>query len=177
MSRHGRAHKTAGAAPRDELLRLYAEADALVAGARCVCADAVDALGARCCHFANIGREPYVTEIELALVTRAVAARGGSSARPARAKRRLALAGSGGESLDLRTCPLLSSEGRCTVYASRPLGCRTFFCEGHGPVDRAAARKGLLEISRGIAALSDRVFPRSGGPRPLRRALAEPPLR
>jgi uncharacterized protein len=159
MTRHAEASK---GGPREELLLLYAAADALVAGATCTCTDAVDAAGAYCCHFANIGREPYVTEIELDAVARAVAARGGG-ARGSR--KRLPLAD------DLRTCALLSRDGRCTIYASRPLGCRTFFCEGHGPPKREA-RKELLEISRRIADLSARAFPRAGGPRPLSRALA-----
>jgi|HubBroStandDraft_2_1064218.scaffolds.fasta_scaffold115155_2 Fe-S-cluster containining protein len=152
--------------PRRELLRLYGEADALVQGASCTCTSAVDAAGAFCCHFANIGREPYVTEIELRLVAHAVAARGGLKGRaPGEPRRHLQLAD------DLRTCPLLSREGRCTIYASRPLGCRTFFCEGHGPPKKEATRKGLLEVARRVADLSERVFPRGEGPRPLGRAL------
>lgn len=139
----------------------------LVAGSTCVCTDAADAAGAFCCHFANIGKEPYVTEVELTLVARAVAERGrfrGAISREPR--RRLPLAE------DLGTCPLLSPAGRCTIYASRPLGCRTFFCEGHGPPTRGSTRKRLLEIARLIADLSDRAFPGSAGPRPFRRALA-----
>ena len=30
---------------------------------------------------------------------------------------------------ELRACPLLSADGRCRIYASRPFGCRTFFCD------------------------------------------------
>jgi len=152
---------------REELLRLYAEADTLMAGSSCTCTDAADAAGAYCCHFANIGREPYVTEVEVVLVARAVAERGGFPAIAKREpRRRLPLAA------DLGTCPLLSPTGRCTIYASRPLGCRTFFCEGHGPPMRGNTRKRLLELARRVADLSDRAFPRAGGPRPLRRAVA-----
>ena len=148
-------------------MRLYADADALMAGSSCTCTEAADAAGAYCCHFSNIGREPYVTEVEVALVARAVAERGGFPATAKRdPRRRLPLAD------DLGTCPLLSREGRCTIYASRPLGCRTFFCEGHGPPMRGNTRKRLLEIARRVADLSDRVSPRAGGPRTLRRALA-----
>jgi Fe-S-cluster containining protein len=36
-----------------------------------------------------------------------------------------------------RICPLLHANQRCSVYADRPLGCRTFFCDrasrGAGP--------------------------------------------
>ena len=28
-----------------------------------------------------------------------------------------------------RSCALLTAEGRCSIYADRPLGCRTYFCE------------------------------------------------
>jgi Fe-S-cluster containining protein len=144
---------------REELLRLYEEADALVLGATCTCTDAKDAPGAFCCHFDNIGREPYVTALEMAEVARAVLARGGLP------KRRLPLAEG------LRTCPLLSPAGRCTIYEARPLGCRTFFCEGHGPAH--APRKALLELGRRVAALSARAFPRSEGARPFTRALRD----
>jgi Fe-S-cluster containining protein len=161
MPRNPRASRDAVLeGPLLELQRLYAEADALVAGGTCVCTDAADAAGAFCCHFANIGREPHVTELETALVARAIAARGGAP------KRRLPLAE------DLRTCALLSPAGRCTIYASRPLGCRTFFCEGHGVAQRAATRKALNDLARRVAGLSERAFPRSGGARPFSRVLA-----
>jgi len=144
---------------RAELMRLYAEADALAHGARCTCSDAKGTAEAFCCHFANIGREPYVTAVEMAEVARAVRARGGMP------RRRLALAP------EQRTCPLLSTAGRCTIYESRPLGCRTFFCDGHGAA--RAPRNALLELSRRIAGLSVRAYPRDRGPRRLTSALRD----
>ncbi len=88
-----------------------------------------------CCRFGITGREPYVTSIEVALVNRAIARRGGPRAlgrAPAplsgeasadrKDKRRLALA-------DEEPCPLLDAKGRCSVYDARPFGCRTYFCE------------------------------------------------
>jgi uncharacterized protein len=88
-----------------------------------------------CCRFGITGREPYVTSIEVALVERAVARRGGARAlgrapapleSPAPAdrkdKRRLAM-------VDEEPCPLLDVKGRCSVYDARPFGCRTYFCE------------------------------------------------
>jgi hypothetical protein len=145
---------------REELLRLYDEADAVVKGSSCVCTLAKGAADAVCCHFAKIGREPYVTTLEMVEVARAVAARGGLP------KRRLPTVET------LRTCPLLSPSGRCTIYEARPLGCRTYFCEGAGPPGRARARKVLLAIARRVADASARAFPRGEGPRPLTRALA-----
>ncbi len=88
-----------------------------------------------CCRFGITGREPYVTSIEVALVNRAIARRGGPralgreppplSGEPStdrKDKRRLALA-------DEEPCPLLDAKGRCSVYDARPFGCRTYFCE------------------------------------------------
>jgi hypothetical protein len=145
---------------KDDLLALYREADALVATASCACADAVSAQDARCCQFAVTGREPYVTAAEVVLVKEAVR-RGG---QPAKRGRRLSLVQAG-------ACPLLSPEGRCTIYAARPLGCRTFFCRGHEPP--RAARAEVLRVSRAVASLSERWFPRDGRARPLTRVLGE----
>jgi uncharacterized protein len=144
--------------PRGELMRIYEAADALAQGAQCTCSDAKNVPEAFCCHFANIGREPYVTAVEMAEVARAVRARGGMP------RRRLPLAP------ELRTCPLLSTSGRCTIYGSRPLGCRTFFCEGHEP---DVPRKALLELSRLVAALSARGYPKGPGPRRFTAALRD----
>jgi uncharacterized protein len=127
-----------------------------VQGKSCVCTGAKNASEANCCHFMNIGREPYVTDLEMTVVARAVAGRGGFP------KRRLPLAEA------RRTCPLLSPGGRCSIYEARPLGCRTFFCEQAA----TPVRKALIEIARRIADVSLREFPRGEGPRPLSRALA-----
>src|SRR3954452_21499844 len=67
-----------------------------------------------CCRFGVTGREPYITAIEEALLRRAIARRGGARAF-ARSRRTLPMIE--------RPCPLLTSEGRCSVYAARPLGC------------------------------------------------------
>ena len=139
---------------RAELLALYARIDARFAPFSC------DA-SADCCHFAITGREPYVTPVELAEIEHAIALRGG--ARPARS-RSLPIAG------DPRCCPLLGADGRCTIYASRPLGCRTFFCDrvqGPGKVPRTEAN----EVARAIVDLSARTFPRAPPSRLLGRAL------
>jgi hypothetical protein len=67
----------------------------------------------------------------------------------------------------VRPCPLLSPDGRCRIYASRPFGCRTFFCGQKLP------RQAVGSIGRRIADLSARFAPRDPGPRPLVRALAD----
>jgi hypothetical protein len=147
---------------RAELLALYAEADARLEGWTCACASSQGTTPG-CCDAAVIGREPYPTAVELAEVHHAMRA----SAVTARDPRRLPLA-------DSRPCPLLSSDGRCRIYASRPLGCRTFFCH-----DAAAPsgdggrlpREALSAIGRRIADLSARFDPRDPWPRSLTAAL------
>lgn len=151
---------------RAELLALYAEADRLVAGWTCACAadNPPDAPEARCCHFAVTGREPYPTAVELEEVRHAMRA----SAVAARAPRSLPLA-------HARPCPLLSDTGRCRIYASRPLGCRTFFCDGAEAPFGAKARlprDELRALGRRIADLSARFAPKDPHPRPLVRALS-----
>lgn len=136
--------------PLAELRAIYAEVDAAFAGRGC------DA-STDCCRFGVTGREPYPTAVELAELERAIRARGGLPKR-----RSLAVAGE-------RRCALLGDDGRCVVYASRPLGCRTFFCErAYGP---EVPRKTVTSFSRAIAALSERFAPNAPGPRPLSRCL------
>ena len=131
-----------------ELRALYDEVDALTNGLGCE--ESTD-----CCRFGVTGREPYPTAVEIAELARAVRARGGipkSRTLPIVSERR---------------CPLLSDAGKCLVYASRPFGCRTFFCD-HATV-RAMPKKEITRLSRAIADLSARFAPRDGGPRPLSR--------
>jgi hypothetical protein len=137
---------------RAELRKLYDEVDSLLAGLSCEGT-------AECCQFAIFGREPYPTAVELAELGLALRA----MPLPA-AKRRLPLAE------DLRRCPVLGDDGRCRAYASRPFGCRTFFCSRvtGGSVPRAE----VLRIGRAIADLSARYAPRDPGPRPLSKAIA-----
>ena len=144
-----------------ELLALYAEVDALLAPYTCDSST-------ECCRFGITGREPYPTAAELALVKRAIARAGITLASPPRNQRALALVDTE------RACPLLSAEGRCRIYAARPFGCRTFFCDrvqGPGKLPRAQIQR----ISRDIADLSARLAPRNPLPRPLTHALYPPP--
>jgi Fe-S-cluster containining protein len=69
-----------------------------------------------CCHFKLTGRTPYLTKGE------ALAAA-------------MALRAAGRKELPARTdgaCPLLTENGHCLIYASRPFGCRTHFCAAAG---------------------------------------------
>jgi hypothetical protein len=152
---------------RAELLALYAEADALLAGWTCACSPDPTpgcVADAPCCHFAVTGREPYPTAVELEEVRHAMRA-AGIVAAPA--SRRLPM-------VEGRPCPLLSASGRCGIYASRPLGCRTYFCHGAEPPFGARTkppRDAANALGRRIADLSARFAPRDPGPRPLTRSL------
>jgi uncharacterized protein len=154
---------------RAALLAVYAEVDAVLDGWTCACSRA--GVGgtpeAQCCHFAVTGREPYPTAVELTEVLHALRAAPPPKADP----RRLPVA-------ELRACPLLTPEGRCRVYASRPFGCRTFFCdhaEGPGGGARKLPRNAVNALGRRIADLSARHAPRDPGPRPLVKALTGKP--
>jgi hypothetical protein len=158
----GQAPRWSQVPERTALLALYEEVDALTFGMSCACSQAGvgGAPDAQCCHFAVTGREPYPTAVELEEVRHAVRAANVAVAPPAR-----------GALTQLRPCPLLSPEGRCRIYASRPFGCRTFFCGQKVP------RESIAAIGRRIADLSARFAKSSGGkvdpgPRPLTRALS-----
>jgi Fe-S-cluster containining protein len=149
---------------RRALLALYAEVDALLADFRC------DA-STECCQFGVTGREPYPTAVELAEVRHAIAAAGIVLARAPSAGggrgRGDASSSRRGRALpvldEARRCPLLSAEGRCRIYASRPFGCRTFFCDratGPGKMPRVEIQRlsrdpharpltGALDVLRG----------------------------
>jgi Fe-S-cluster containining protein len=158
---------------RAALLALYAEVDASLAAYSC------DA-STECCRFGITGREPYPTAVELTEVKHAIAAAGISLPRAeSRAKRSLPMIDRAGGARDRASdgaCPLLSAEGRCRIYASRPFGCRTFFCDrAHGPSKPPRAE--IQRISRAIADLSARHAPRDPHPRPLTNALDERSMR
>jgi Fe-S-cluster containining protein len=107
---------------------------------------------AECCHFARTGREPSVTQAEWREIERAVRAQG----------RKLP-----GPPTDAdRTCSFLGADERCTIYESRPLGCRTYFCHRHtgpGPVPREA----LVALVTPLRELAEELAPSDPAPRPL----------
>ena len=144
------------------LRALYAEVDARLAGWSCD--SSTD-----CCRFGVTGREPYPTAIEQAELERAVRARGGLPKR-----RSLPTVSARGK--DERRCALLSDEGKCLVYAARPFGCRTFFCErASGPASehiRGMPKDDIARLSRAIADLSARFAPADPGPRPMSKVTA-----
>lgn len=111
-------------------LAILGQADRLLEGWSCDCS-------AECCDFALTGREPYVTAAELELIAAEVRRQGRKLPAP-RADGR---------------CPFLDGEKRCTVYAARPLGCRTFYCDrasGWG----AFPRRDIARLPRELEDLS-----------------------
>lgn len=142
------------------LLELYEHVDALYAGASCPASS-------ECCRFGITGREPQVTAIEAALVKRAIARRGGL---PSEKRRALPLLGPSRTETE-RTCPLLDREARCSIYADRPLGCRTFYCH-RADVPTPPSRKEHRDIVRRLQALAAEFAPDGDKPRALTRALS-----
>lgn len=145
----------------DRLAALYAEVDAAHAGISCPATS-------ECCRFARTDREPFVTGIELAAFLRAVDRRGGS-ARPTPTPLHKAL-----PSLPVidqeRACPMLDPSGKCSVYADRPLGCRSFFCD-RATVLSSVSHAELLDFVRQLKDLAAEFDPSSVEGRPLMRAL------
>lgn len=158
----GPARKSSDGDELAALRAVYAQVDALLEGWSC------DA-STDCCRFGVTGREPYPSAVEIAELERAVRARGGLPKR-----RSLPTVSARGE--DERRCALLSDEGKCLVYASRPFGCRTFFCErGSGPAGegaRAMPKNEITRLARAVTDLSARFAPGDAGPRPLSRVTA-----
>jgi Fe-S-cluster containining protein len=122
-----------------ELRAVYRQADAAYAPFSC-------SASGECCQLAVTQRQPWLWYPEWRLLTRH------HPLPPPRAD--------GG-------CPYLDAAGkRCTVYADRPFGCRTFFCSrirgpSRQPADTVTAL--LLRLER----VSQRVLPSLKGPRPL----------
>ena len=117
-------------ARRPEALAVLADADRARAGWSCE-------KSAECCQFAVTGREPYLTGAEWRILEAELARQG---------RRVPAMPES-------RACPFLGADLRCTVYAARPLGCRTFYC--HRASGPHVARRELADLARRLEVLSD----------------------
>jgi len=105
---------------------------------------------AGCCE--TLAEEPQVTRAEWTRLKRAVDALP-ESAR-GRIGRALGRGGAGASSPGPLVCPLLeSSSGRCSVYAARPLTCRTY--------GFYAGRSGVRACDLVIAGMSERGAERS----------------
>ncbi len=104
-----------------------------------------------CCQFHVTGRTPMLTRGEALLAARAVRA-------------------AGRKTLPTRTdgaCPLLRDDGRCTIYDSRPFGCRTHFCAQAGGI---IPRGEVIDLIRRLEAIDAQLG--GSGPRALEVAIA-----
>ncbi len=91
---------------------------------------------AECCHFATTGKQPFLTEAEWQLVNDELARQG----RPVPAPR------------EDKVCAFLGEDRRCTIYAARPLGCRTFYC--HRVTGPRVPRRAWNDFRRRLEVLS-----------------------
>ncbi len=122
-----------------ELRVLYRQADAAYAPFSCPASG-------ECCQLAKTKRQPWLWAPEWKLLTHQ---------RPLPPPR-----ADGG-------CPYLDAAGlRCTVYADRPFGCRTFFCQRIRGPERQPAETVNALLER-LERVSQRILPSLTGPRPL----------
>jgi Fe-S-cluster containining protein len=103
---------------------------------------------AECCQLSTTKREPWLWPVEWTLL---LAAKQGVLP-PARKD--------GG-------CPFLDADGkRCSVYAERPFGCRTYFCHRiRGPVREPI--EAVASLSSRLARVAQTLDPETAAPRPL----------
>ena len=106
-----------------------------------------------CCRFNLTGLTPHLTKGEALLAAKAFRATG---------RKELPAADDG-------VCPLLKrATGRCLIYADRPFGCRTHFCDAAGG---PYARDEVLDLIRRLEELDVRL--KGDGPRKLLPAVAD----
>jgi hypothetical protein len=118
MTKHPGRPSTKSSSPDATRTRALLQlASDVVDGVTCDCST-------ECCRFGVTGREPWVTRAEWELVVLEVRRQG---------RRLPVLKSDDDDDDDEGRCPFLDDDGngggRCRIYAARPLGCRTFFCE------------------------------------------------
>ena len=107
----------------------------------------------QCCQFRLTGLTPELTKGEALLAAKAFRATG---------RKELPVRKDG-------ACPLLQPEtGRCMIYADRPFGCRTHFCEAAGGL---IPRKEILDLIRRLEEV-DREL-NGDGPHQIEAAIAD----
>ena len=93
---------------------------------------------ADCCRFRLTGQTPFLTRGEALVALQASRQAGRKIPRPPADG----------------SCALMDSNGRCTVYASRPFACRTHFCEAAGG---PYARKEVRDLIHELEAIDHRL--------------------
>jgi hypothetical protein len=105
-----------------------------------------------CCQFGRTGLTPQLTKGEALVAAKGLRATG---------RKEISAPADG-------ACPLLKREtGRCLIYADRPFGCRTHFCEAAGG---PYARKEVLDLIRRLVEVDRRLG--GDGPRKIQAAVA-----
>ncbi|HEY3445060.1 MAG TPA: YkgJ family cysteine cluster protein [Myxococcales bacterium] len=118
-----------------ELDAVFREADALLSRTGC-------SKSGECCRLAVTKREPFLLPLERLRLERGLAKQG--RAWP--------------DAREDGACALLDGSGlRCSVYADRPFGCRTFFCERVTGKQVASAE--LHRLSARLTQASDSLEP------------------
>ena len=105
-----------------------------------------------CCQFLLTGKTPMLTKGEALFAATGVRASGRKKITPR----------------DDGACPMLGKNGRCTIYAHRPFGCRTHFCAAAGG---PYPRKHVADLIQGLEALDEKLG--GDGPRPIQSAIAD----
>ena len=130
---------------RTEIAAVYAELERRPLERACISRT-------ECCQFHLTGKTPMLTKGEAAFAALGVRA-GGRKKLPPR---------------DDGACPMLGRNGRCTIYAHRPFGCRTHFCAAAvGPYPR----KHVADLIRRLETLDELLG--GDGPRPIQGAVAD----
>lgn len=106
-----------------------------------------------CCRFQLTGQTPYLTKGEALVAAKGFRATGRKEFP---------------ESAD-GACPLLKREtGKCMIYADRPFGCRTHFCDAAGG---PYPRKQVLDLIRRLEDVDRKLG--GDGPRKIEAAIAD----
>lgn len=131
-----------------EVRAVYAELDQVSVSRNCV-------LRTECCYFKRTGLTPQLTAGEAVLAAKAWRASG---------RKELKSRPDGG-------CPLLvgpEGKGKCAIYADRPFGCRTHFCDEAGG---DYPRREVIDLVHRLEDIDERFG--GSGPKALQPALTE----
>ncbi len=130
---------------RTEITAIYAELEQRPLERSCISRT-------ECCQFHLTGKTPMLTKGEAAFAALGVRASGRKKISPR----------------DNGVCPMLGRNGRCTIYANRPFGCRTHFCAAAGG---PYPRKHVADLIQRLEALDEQLG--GDGPRPIQAAVAD----
>lgn len=129
---------------RTEISAIYAEIERRTLPRQCE-------MRTGCCHFRLAGHTPLLTRGEALYAADGVRHSGRKALKPH----------------PDGACPLLGRDGRCTIYAHRPFGCRTHFCAEAGGM---YPRKHVADLIQRLEALDEKLG--GSGSRPLESAVS-----